>query len=408
MAVFSWIVNLILQSAFIWIPILFGIIFWFSYRAYQREKFIKEKLEFALLEINIPKDVFKSPQAMEMAIDVLYYLGGGAMTWQERFWFGAVLYPSSLEIVSIEGSVYFFIRTSTKLAPAVKSAIYSQYPNAEVNEVDDYTKYVPDYNKYHADWSLNGLDYKLSKDVFFPIKTYVDYGLDAAVGKLEEYEKIDPLSTVIEFLGTIGPGEQAWIQYVIQPDAWSTWRTKAEAYIEKLISRTQGGSDDEEDKSFGRQLTSGEKDQIKAIERSLSKHAFECVIRTIYLARNENINKATKGYLKSSLFLPFNSLYLNSIRKNNETSYDWVWEDITGMRYPILKKRFFNDYVARAGFNEPFWKYFNFIWYKRRPQVILTSEELATLFHIPGRVSESSAVERIEAKKSEAPINLPV
>ena len=40
--------------------------------------------------------------------------------------------------------------------------------------------------------------------------------------------------------------------------------------------------------------------------------------------------------------------------------------------------------------------------------IILTSEELATLFHIPGRVSESTSVERIDATKAEPPTNLPM
>jgi hypothetical protein len=40
--------------------------------------------------------------------------------------------------------------------------------------------------------------------------------------------------------------------------------------------------------------------------------------------------------------------------------------------------------------------------------MILSSEELATLFHIPGRVSTTPSLERIEAVKSDAPQNLPI
>ena len=38
----------------------------------------------------------------------------------------------------------------------------------------------------------------------------------------------------------------------------------------------------------------------------------------------------------------------------------------------------------------------------------MTSEELATLFHIPGRVSTTTSLERIDAKKAEPPQNLPI
>src|SRR5690606_17134817 len=105
------ILSFIGNTALLWIPIVLLVVFYHSYKAYRRHVFINESLDYTMLEINIPKDVFKSPQAMEIIIDVLHHLGGGVMSSRLRFWEGAVLYPSSLEIVSIEGSIYFFIRT---------------------------------------------------------------------------------------------------------------------------------------------------------------------------------------------------------------------------------------------------------------------------------------------------------
>ncbi|MFT6910817.1 MAG: hypothetical protein ACJAU8_000030 [Candidatus Paceibacteria bacterium] len=408
MSIVSWVINFILQSAFVWMPILLGIVFFHSYMAYMRKSFKQNSLEYVMLEINIPKDVFKSPQAMEWVIDVLWHLGGGVMDWKNRFWDGAIFYPSSLEIVSIEGNIYFFIRTSTKIAGVVKSTIYSQYPNAEVNEVDDYTRYVPDYNKNGDTWSLYGAKYKLAKDDFLPIKTYVDYGLDVAVGKLEEEEKIDPITPLLEYLGTIRTGEQIWIQIVLQADVFSPWRKEAQAKIDEVMMRGEAPEDDSQFQQ-GAKLSFGEQEQIKAIERSLSKHAFECVIRGLYIAKKENENKSIKGYFKGHIFKPFNSMYLNGIQKHDDTTSDWVWEDLTGLRYPAVRRRFFNDYINRAGLTEGLGKYLDFgLWHKRTKKMVLTSEELATLFHIPGRVSETVAVDRIDAKKSEAPANLPL
>ena len=407
MSITSWIINFILQSAFVWMPIILGIIFYHAYKGYMKKSFKEKSLKYAMLEINIPKDVFKSPQAMELVIDVLWHLGGGVMSWKERFWNGAIFFPSSLEIVSIEGNIYFFIRTSTKLAGVVKSTIYSQYPNAEVNEVDDYTKYVPDYNNPDSGWTLYGAKYTLAKDNFLPIKTYIDYGLDTAVGKLEEEEKIDPITPLLEYIGTIRTGEQIWIQIILQADQFSSWRKEADAKIQEIMGRGREVADDEPYQTV--KLSFGEQEQVKAIERSLSKHAFECVIRGIYLAKKENENKSIKGFFKGHIFKPFNSLYLNSLRRYDNTTSDWVWEDITGLRYPAMKRRYFNDYINRAGLTESFWKYLDFgLWHKKTDKMVLTSEELATLFHIPGRVSETVAVDRIDAKKSEAPANLPL
>lgn len=401
---FLW--NIFSQTAFIWVPIVLGIIFYRIWMNYKSSSYLLNKAKFVMLEISIPKDVHKSPEAMEMIIDVLHHLGGGAMSWHHRIWTGAVLLQSSLEIVSIEGSIYFFIRANTQIADLVKSTIYSQYPKAEVNEVDDYTKYVPNYNYHENTWDIYGVDFKLGSEDFLPIKTYVDYGLDKSVGSLEEEQKIDPLTPLLEYLGTLRSGEQMWLQIIVRADAFSDWRSRAKAFINDLMGSAKIAGDEPFQMV---KLSHGEQEQIKAIERSLSKLAFETVIRGLYIAKKENFNKTSVGFFKNPIFKPFNSMYLNSIRKNSDTTaVDWVWQDMTGERTPALKRRFFNNYINRASFYEKSPNIISSFWYDDIPKMILTSEELATLFHIPGRVSETTSVSRIESVKSEPPVNLPL
>lgn len=358
-----------------------------------------------MLEINVPKEIYKPPQAMEIIIDVLHHLGGGAMDWKQKYWFGAILWPSSLEIVSIEGSIYFFIRVPSKLVSLVKSTIYSQYPQAEVSEVDDYTRHVPNYTKNEDKWELYAADFKLADKDFLPIKTYQDYELDKNVGSLEENQKIDPLTPMIEFLSTLGSGEQIWIQYVIRGDAFSSWRKDAEAYVEEKM---QGARSVEDETSPMVRLSPGEQERIKAVQKSLSKHAFETFIRAIYIAQKDKENPGVKGYFKGPIYKPFASLFHNSIRKNDDTGFDWVWEDLSGKRDPAKKRRFYRDYVNREGFYRPIWRRLNFLWYGGDSPAIFTSEELATLFHLPGSVSETRSFERIDATKSQAPQDLPI
>lgn len=353
-----------------------------------------------MLEINIPREVHRSPQAMEMIIDVLHHFGGGGMSWQHKFWYGAVLFPASLEIVSIEGSIYFFMRVHKQIADLVKSTMYSQYPNVEVNEVDDYTKYVPNYNNHSDTWDLYGVDFKLAKDDFIPIKTYIDYGLDKAVGSLEEYQKIDPMTPLLEFLTTLRAGEQIWLQIIVRADGLSDWRKRADKFIQGLMGRASTGTEDDGSQSV--KLTHGEQEQIKSIQRSLSKHGFEAVIRALYIAKKENFRNSAIGFFKNPIFKPFASLYLNSIKKKGDSDpYDWVWQDITGKKVPNLKKKFFNDYINRKSF-------YGIEKKDKSDIMIFTSEELATLFHIPGRVSEATTLERVDATKAQPPQNLPI
>lgn len=408
---FVW--NILSQTAFVWAPVIFGYIFYRSYMTYKGQWFVSNKIKYVMLEINIPKNVHKSPEAMEFIIDVLHHMGGGGMSWRHRLWLGSKLHPASLEIASIEGSVYFFMRVSSQIADLVKSTIYSQYPNAEVNEVDDYTKYVPNYNDRQHDWDVFGIDYKLGSDTFLPIKTYVDYGLDKSIGSLEEEQKIDPLTPLLEYFGTIRAGEQLWLQIIVRADAFSDWRKKAQDWIIEKMGRAQIIADNEPFQTV--KLSHGEQEQIKAIERSLSKLAFETVIRGIYIARKDKFRKIPVGFFKNPIFKPFSSQFLNSIRKNSDTTaVDWVWQDITGGKTPRLKREFFSDYIDRASFYNPPLSagkphtFFKMLFPPKPDPMILTSEELATLFHIPGRVSESTSVERIDATKAEPPTNLPL
>ena len=79
----------------------------------------------------------------------------------------------------------------------VESNLYGQFPNIEIHQVPDYTAGITyDLNKYKFGKLAHLV---LTKADGYPIKTYIDYGLDKDAK--EEY-KVDPLATVIEFLGS--------------------------------------------------------------------------------------------------------------------------------------------------------------------------------------------------------------
>ena len=111
--------------------------------------------------------------------------------------------------------------------------------------MEDYVNNIPSYGASGSDWLMWGTEFKLSKDDAYPIKTYIDYGLD---DNPKEEHKIDPLTPVLEFLGSIGPSEQVWIQILVmstmkrfkKPGAWfkkQDWRGSADALIHKLMKR---------------------------------------------------------------------------------------------------------------------------------------------------------------------------
>src|SRR3989344_5658957 len=176
---------------------LLGYIGWKVWVHYVQQDFISG-IEWILFEIIPPRDVLRSPKAMELFItNALYQLSfkGG----KEEYWQGAVWFWFSLEIASIDGQVHFFLRAPSRLKSLIETQMYAQYPQSQVKIVDDYTLAVDEISP-ESEWNGWGCEFKLVKNEAFPIRTYVDFGLDE--DPKEEY-KVDPISPVIELFGSL-------------------------------------------------------------------------------------------------------------------------------------------------------------------------------------------------------------
>lgn len=392
-----------LSIAFMWFPywgpVLFGIIFWEEWLRYVRAKW-RVNLKWIMLEIKVPKEIHKTPVAMEIVLNGLYQ--GGKGRWYNWYWKGRVRDWFSLEMVSLEGHVKFFIRTLPIYKNIIEAQLYAQYPDIEIYEVPDYTRYV-DYRGKEGEWKMVGVDFKLDKADPYPIRTYVDYGLDKE-GVKEEY-KTDPLTSIIEWLGSIGKGEQIWIQVLIQAaekrykkkdGTMGDWKAEAKVELEKL---KKGEEKDDKDAGFKMLMkTKGEQEVIAAIERSVGKLGFDCGARVLYLAKKDNF---TASNLKAIVgtFRPFSSANLNSFTIASHTlGFDFWWQDYQDMRITKKRVKQFEAYKYRSWFYLP---------YKFKP-FVLTTEELATIYHFPGGVAQTPTFGRIPSRKSEAPVNLPI
>lgn len=381
-----------------WYPILAIVLLSRVYMAYIHANWIKN-IKWVLLEIKIPKEISKSPKAMEVLFAQMYQTAPNTLTdkyikGRTRSWF-------SLELVSIGGEVHFYIRTEERYKKLVESGIYSQYPGVEVYEADDYVYNVP-YGVSGSDWNFFGVEFKLSKPDAFPIKTYVDYGLDK--DPKEEF-KIDPLTTVLEFLGSIGPGEQIWLQIPIMAarDRYhkpgtlfgaQSWKDIGKAEVKKIAE-----GDKKKDDPFGGvfKLTPGERERLEALEKSMSKYGFDCGYRGFYLAKGEAFDGNNIGRLIGSI-KQYGSENLNGFKLSKNTSFDYPWQDFMGWRLASMKRLMFRNYCRRAYFFPP----------SNSEIFVLNSEELATIFHFPGLVANTPTLDRISSKRGEPPPNLPV
>ena len=414
-----------------WLPLPF--ILWrpfsFLWLWWRTDKFLK-KSKFILLEIKIPKEVLKPIRAMERVVDGLWQIFYDAPDWWEK-WVDGKIDPSfsfSFEIASIDGNSHFYMRILEANRDSIESVIYSQYPEAEISEVDDYVKRIPQ-DIPNKDWDLWGADYKFFKPNPYPIRTYIEFETERE--PLEE-KRIDPLATLLESMAKIKLGEQLWVQIIANPvtDKEVAWVTEGEKIRDELARRIEkkpiqkplimeaadilitgeppGGVKKEKELIPPEmKLTPGERDIITAVERKMAKRGFQTSIRFIYLAKKEVFFKP-KLRLALSFFSNFGTQNLNFLAPHGQpfiTKIKKSWflpiNLLANRRLYLRKRSIFRKYVKR--FDPLFPKKSHW-----PSSFILNTEEMASIFHFPGqRVASAPSVERIEAKKGEAPPGLP-
>jgi hypothetical protein len=338
----------------------------------------------------------------------------------EKYWIGAVWFWFSLEIASIDGQVHFYVRVPSRVRGLVETQMYAQYPQAQVKEAEDYTLGV-DRITPESDWNLWGCEFTLTKNNSYPIKTYVDFGLDKDP---KEEVKIDPISPVIELFGSIGKGEQMWVQIVVTASQavnhhkghgnTGDWVRDAETELSNIAAPYTKI----EVLQNGKILKSGRtpdslKPLIDGINKKVAKLGFDCGIRVCYVAKKEAFRENARRDIRL-IFRQYATPNLNSFNRINATQFDYPWQFTTNSMLK-LKDRLLEEYRERSFFYIPFRHKIPIPWpisliipqYKHHHIFVLNTEELATIWHFPGQILQVPTLERIESKEAAPPTNLP-
>ena len=217
---------------FIVLPVAFYYLFKILWMDFVKKKFLKS-IEWTVLEIIPPKDIEKSPKPMESIYAGLtgVFRGFNAV---EEFVGGMFVTSFSLEIVSDEGNAHFYIRTPKEFRNLVEAHIYAQYPEAEIMEVSDYVDDVPKIIPSRG-WNLWGCDFELNKPDPYPLKSYTWFE-ESITGTM-----IDPMASLVESLGKLGPGQKIWLQFIVAPEK-DTWYNTGRELVEELAGRSKESS----------------------------------------------------------------------------------------------------------------------------------------------------------------------
>jgi len=389
------------------LPLIGFYFFWKFFTKAKKEEFLKS-LDWVLLEIKVPPEISKTPKAMEQVFSNLHSTLRKRISFFEKNFEGIVQEWFSFEIVNFFGEIRFFVRTPSKFRNLVESQIYAQYPEAEINIVDDY------FEKIEEKYLKEGYEFEdvlliLSRENPYPILTYPFFE------ESEEERRIDPLANILEAISTSSENQAVAIQYLVRPVS-DDWKKEGEEIVKKL-----GGGKPAvkmnivdhtiewirnflraffEPPSWGAgtagqppdftNLSPGTVEIIKSIERKISKLGFEGVIRIAYFSKKEEFDKSKVKAIIGSFF-QFNSQHLNALKKEDpfEIKFEWFF----GGRRFLLRKReeFFicKERVFPSKYS------------------IFSTEELATLYHFPTKAVKTPSLSRPPIKQIEPPPSLP-
>lgn len=399
------ILTILLTLSPVWIPLMLFYITFEMWMWFVREKF-KFETGRTTLRIKLPQEVLKSPEAMESVFTQIHNPGRGDNL-MHTYLDGRHALVISFELVSIGGEVRFYVNVPTKKSKnAIEAQLYAQYPGIEVTEeLIDYTaEVVWDPKK----WDMISFHLTKKDEDIYPIKTYIDYGMD----KLPKEElKFEPMAPLIEHLGKAKPHERIWLQILTTAHAKesfttgslqkvSTWEGKAMAKINEIMGRdkTKLGVEETESRPV---LTMSERDTIAAIERNISKYAFNVAIRAMYITQTGKFDGDMISPMLRS-FSQYDVIGRNGIGVKWRTDFNYnFFSDFSGSRKILMKKNELESYKAR----------FYLPGDKRNgadKMKVMSTEELATIYHIPGTSIVTPTLSRVESTRKEAPANLPI
>lgn len=416
---------LFLFSAFsdVWYVVLPPILYWLFmllWMDHVNAKFAS-KLQWVLLEIIPPREVEKSPHPMELIFSGFSGVIKTPST-VEEFIGGEIPTSFSLEIVGTDGKAHFYIRTVKGFRNLVEAHFYAQYPDIEIVEVDDYVNQVP-RTLPNNEWDLWGVEFKLLKHDLYPIRTYKFFE-ESVTGKM-----IDPLAGLVETIGKAPPGQHMWLQFIMTPTKEDWGPKKGQAAIDEFLGQEEverpgvlshlwhdltevftnlfsalmakeiewtaleaAAAKDESPIEF--RLTPGQKDVLKALESNMGKPMYKVKMRYLYIGRRDGFSKQTGVSSFIGGIKQFNDLNMNSMVPDDltKTYANYLW---TEQRTRYRQRKIFRRYITRDTDDQT-------------NRFMLSSEEMATLFHIPDMTVLAPSLSRVVAKRGGAPANLPV
>src|SRR3989344_293265 len=389
------------------------------------------KLEWVFLKITVPPENERSPLAFENIFDELHAVQE-ALNWSEIHLEGQFQIWFTWEITSIGGMIGNYVRILPKFRDTLESAIYSEFPAAEIAEAEDYFDQLPKYDPDTSPYDIFALTWKYTTRTEYPIKTYRSFEHPTAE------TIVDPIAGLWEEMGKISPYEMFILQFVLRP-VGDEWKDHARELVKKLkgVPEEHGHRPDfvggimgwfqpfidiifdallrpdfetdskmtrvkEEPPSLMLHLTENEKQIITQVENKISRWCYQVKIHGMYIAPKEKYNPTLLLRSVIGSFKAFGTESMNTLKP--------VLKRWTRVKYAVFKNWEKPATDFRLKWRKR--KYFRYMksrfWFHGQPANIMSPEELATLIHFPQLTVTVPHIAMVEVAKEQPPANLPI
>src|SRR3989344_2979800 len=295
-------------------------------------------MEMVTLEVKVGKDNEVKIDAAEQMFASFSSLGrSGFFSFLD---IGDVL---AFEIVAKKADIRFYVSVPNKIVDLVEKTIYGFYPSADILHVDEPNIFSENGKVAH------GAMITKEQTGYLPLKTYRDIPSDS-------------LSSVTSALSKMDDNEGAIVQILIRPSD-SKWKKLGKSYV----SSSKRKEADPEKATF-----KTDPNVLEKIDEKCNKTGFDTIIKIVVSAKNSDLAKAHLRNIKNS-FGQFES-------------------DQNAFKSARI--------VFKGGFMMNFiYKFFPIIEFPySRVSSILSSDELASIFHFPNKTVETPYIQWLKAK----------
>ncbi len=410
----------------IWVFLVLAPIFRNVWLFWRQELFRRDS-KYAILEMFIPREIEKGPRGMDQVFQAIGALENSCGDFEECYLDGEVPRPFTFEIVSFGGETHFYVRCYHKVKSLVQSAFLAHYPDLEIEEAEDYMDKLPKSLEelYSKNYDVYGTELVLVREAIYPTKTYLDFETP------DEEQRVDSIGAILEVMGKLKKDEFIGVQ-INAIGVGGSWLKDAEAKKKNkdgenytdIIKRLQATR--KEDKETGvinfEFRTPRQNEVLEAVESSISKPGFKCVIRLIYFSPKGVFYDSFPRRGIIGAFNQYSATDLNSFRQNfgmmTLTKVLFSPYVFSGLRAIIRKKRIIQYYRDRAIPTESVigptsmlgkWMKSHWLHWDATEFTTLTSTMLATIWHPPTKIVITAPhLRRSESRKGGPSSGLPI